>query len=74
MWRWSLLILLQVVESLNHGLHQLGLHSQHLFQLRGIDVDVVRIMRLRAFTIGGVGTITIAVSCVPHHLTVEKTD
>ena len=69
-----MLILLQVVESLHHGLHQLGLHSQHLLQLRGIDVDVVRILGLRVFSVGGVGTITIVVPCVPHYLTVEKTD
>ena len=45
-WRRSLLILLQVVENLYHGLHQLGLHSQHLFQMWDVDVDFVGILRL----------------------------
>ena len=69
-----MLILLQVIEGLHHSLHQLGLHSEHLLQLRGIDVDVDRILRLRVFSIGGVGTITVVVPCVPHHLMVEETD
>ena len=69
-----MLVLLYGVEGLHHGLHELSFHGQHLFQLWGIDVDVVGILRLWVLSIGGVGTITIVIPCVPHHLTVEKTD
>jgi hypothetical protein len=61
-WRWSCLLLvgLHVVEGLQHGLHQLVLGGEQLFQVSIVVVAVVVVAGL---------AIAPAVPCV-YHLTV----
>jgi hypothetical protein len=62
-WRWGSLLLvgLHVVEGLQHGLHQLVLGGEQLFQFSIVVVAIVVVIAVLA--------IALVVPCV-HHLTV----